>query len=149
MRRAGNARVVGPDEHFQFLADRVFALVNYFRYQLFKILLDIGVILIGRDAHIGGDAVAVFVEFVFMEQYSARSFEAAAPLPALGFTVTFSCFMPFVSSLSIIAIACLRRRARFGELRNCVHVWIAAAFFQSEGICATSLRRPKAIPRCC
>ena len=84
MRRAGNARVVRPDEHFQFQPNGILTFVDYFRHELFEILLNIGVVLIRRDADIGGDAVAVLVEFVLVEKYAARSFDRGRAFAGLG-----------------------------------------------------------------
>src|SRR3989304_2024643 len=74
MRRTGNARVVRADEHFQQQPDLILAFVDDPRHESLKILLDVGVVLAGRDADIGARAFALGVERVTVEENSARGF---------------------------------------------------------------------------
>jgi hypothetical protein len=77
MGRTGDAGVVGPDEHFHSMAQAILSEVHKLGHEFFKVFLNIGVVLVGRDTHIAPGAFAVFVEFVGVEQDSARSFDGA------------------------------------------------------------------------
>lgn len=69
--------------------------MNKLRHQLFKILLDIRVVLICRYAAVCGYTVAVLIEFISMEEYPARGFNrtrAPAGLRRNRYVVFFEAF---------------------------------------------------------
>ena len=73
--RTGHARIIGTNQHFHFLTQGVLALIHILRDQFLEVLLDVGVVLIGRDAAVTPDTFAVFVELIRVEQDAAGCFD--------------------------------------------------------------------------
>ena len=73
----GNAGVIRSHEHFHSMPQAVFSKVHKLGDELLKILLDIGVVLVGRYADIRRDTLPVLVEFIGVKQDASRGFHAA------------------------------------------------------------------------
>ena len=135
MRRAGDAGVISPNEHFQFLPDGIFTLIDNLWNKLFHIQLDICVIAVCRYAHIGCDAFAVFIKLILVDEHTSRRFGYAYAFACLCLYFYFFVHKAFAQDFVNQLNCGLADMHTFDNLGNCIHKWIAAAFFQAERFC--------------
>ena len=84
MGRAGYARVIGTNQHFQLLSQGVFPFIHILRDKFLEVVLDVGMVLVGRDAAVSPDTLAVFVKFIRVEQDAARCLDGCIAATGLG-----------------------------------------------------------------
>ena len=75
--RAGNARIVRTHQHFQQQSDFVLVPVDNLWGERLEILLDIRVVLSGRDADVRLGAHALIIEGIAMEEDASRRLDAS------------------------------------------------------------------------
>ena len=92
-------------------------------------------VLVCRDAHIGCDAVALFVEFVFVEEDAARRLDAAGAFARLRRACYLLVFKAFCQKLVNHGDARFDNVEALDELGDGVHIRVAAALLQSEHFC--------------